>query len=127
MSSFSASFDRKQKLYSLKNIRRIRGLEGAGLTASIYCDVTRVGWVQVPADGGTTLFTFDADGERSMFEQYVERWWEAARAQVPFELTALEFASNDSSFAPRLQAKLKYWVTALVGAAAAEKKIRTVA
>lgn len=126
MSSFSAPFDRKQKLYSLKNIRRIRGLDGAGLTASIYCGARRVGWVQVPADGGTTLLTFDADGERALFVQYVERWWEAARTQVTFELTALEFARNDPSFAPRLQAKLKYWVAALVGAAA-EKKIRTAA
>ncbi|HJV51718.1 MAG TPA: hypothetical protein VJ652_09675 [Noviherbaspirillum sp.] len=111
-------------MYSLKNIRRIRGLEGAGITASIYHGGVRVGWVQVPADGGTALFTFDMDGERSAFEQYVEQWWSSAQAQVAIELTALEFARTTPGFAPRLQAKLKYWVTALVEAATLEKRFR---
>ncbi|MGE5621724.1 MAG: hypothetical protein ACM3WS_01000 [Bacillota bacterium] len=114
-------------MYSLRNIRRIRGLGGAGVTASIYRSGMRVGWVQVPADGGTALFTFDIDGERAPFERYVEQWWDGAQTQVSFELTAIEFARHTPGFAPRLQAKLRYWVAALVDTATAEKKFKTAA
>lgn len=114
-------------MYLLKNIRRIRGLDGAGITASIYRDATRVGWVQIPADGGAALFTFDIDGDRAPFEQYVEHWWNTSQAQVSFDLTALEFARSTYGFTPRLHAKLKYWVAALVQAASEVKKFKTAA
>ncbi|WP_040039500.1 hypothetical protein [Noviherbaspirillum autotrophicum] len=109
-------------MYSLKNIRRIRGLDGSGVTASIYRGGLRVGWVQIPADGGAALFTFDSDGDRAPFEEYVEHWWDTSQTQVSFELTAVEFARATPGFTPRLHAKLKYWVTALVGAATQVRK-----
>lgn len=114
-------------MYSLKNIRRIRGLDGSGVTASIYRGGVRVGWVQIPADGGTALFTFDIAGDRAPFEQYVEHWWDSAQPQVSFDLTALEFARGTPGFTPRLHSKLKYWVGALVRSATEERKFRTAA
>lgn len=114
-------------MYSLKNIRRIRGLDGSGVTASIYRDNMRIGWVQVPADGGTTLFTFDVEGERTGFEQHVESWWPTAQTQIAFDLTTVEFASNNPQYMPRLHAKLKYWVISLVQGANMEKKIKAAA
>lgn len=110
-------------MYSLRNIRHVRGLDGSGLTASIYRDGMRVGWVQVPADGGATRFTFDMEGERALFERHVECWWQTARAEVPLALTAVEFAGQDPAFTPRLLSKLSYWVDALVRAAAASRKL----
>lgn len=101
-------------MYSLKNIRRIRGLDGAGVTATIYRDDTRIGWVQLPADGGRALFTFDVDNERSDFEQFIESWWQGTRAQVPQDLLAIELSHNDPNFASHLRAKMRYWVTACV-------------
>ena len=88
-------------MYSLKNIRRIRGLDGAGVTASIYRDDTRIGWVQLLGNGGRALFTFDADSERNGFERFVETRWQGAQA-------------------PDLAAKMQYWVVAFV--TDAEKK-----
>jgi hypothetical protein len=101
-------------MYSLKNIRKIRGLEGAGVTASIYRDAMRIGWVQVPADGGRALFTFDADGERGSFERFVEGWWSAASSRITLDPLATEFATSDPGFALRLPAKMRYWVMAWV-------------
>lgn len=112
-------------MYSLKNIRKIRGLDGAGVTASIYRSETHIGWVQLPADGGRALFTFEADGERSSFEQFVETWWQDAQAQVPLDLLAVEFSRRDPNFAPPLSAKMRYWVTMFV--AEAGKKLRSAA
>lgn len=93
-------------MYSLKNIRRIRGLDGAGVTASIYRGETRVGWVQLVGNGGRALFTFDADSERNGFERFVETRWQGAQA-------------------PDLPAKMQYWVAAFV--TDTEKKQRNVA
>jgi len=101
-------------MYSLKNIRRIRGLKGAGVTATICRDDRRIGWVQLPADGGRALFTFDADSERSDFEQFVETWWHGTRAHVPQDLLAVDLSPNDPNFASHLRAKMRYWVTAFI-------------
>ena len=101
-------------MYSLKNIRKIRGLDGAGVTASIYRDAARIGWVQVPADGGRALFTFDADCERSSFERFVEGWWIVACHRITLDPLAAEFANSDPGFVLRLPAKMRYWVTSWV-------------
>lgn len=114
-------------MYSLKNIRRIRGLDGSGITASIYRDNVRIGWVQLSADGGTALFTFDIEGERAGFEQHVERWWQTAQTQVGFDLTAIESAGSNPMAIPPLPAKQKCWVTALVQDVSPEKKVKTAA
>ena len=108
-------------MYSLKNIRKIRGLEGAGVTASIYRDAARIGWVQVPADGGRPLFTFDAECERASFERFVEGWWIVASSRVTLDPLAVEFANSDPGFALRLPAKMRYWVKACVANTAAAK------
>lgn len=114
-------------MYSLKNIRRIRGLDGSGVTASIYRDSVRIGWVQLPADGGTELFTFDIEGERAGFEQYVELWWRNVPDSGAFDPTAVESAGNNPGCIPSLRTKLKCWVASLVREASAEKKIKTAA
>lgn len=114
-------------MYSLKNIRHIRSLDGSGVTASIYRDNVRIGWVQLPADGGTELFTFDIEDERAGFEQYVELWWQNVPAQVALNPTEVESAGNNPESIPSLRTKLKYWVTSLVQEASTEKKIKTAA
>lgn len=117
----------RAEVYSLKTIRRIRGLEGAGVTASIYRDSARIGWVQLPADGGDALFTFDIESERAGLQQYVELWWQTAQARVASAPATAEFSSTHPALIPPLCVKLKYWVTSLVREESAEKKIKTLA
>jgi hypothetical protein len=114
-------------MYSLKNIRKIRGLDGAGVTASIYRDTVRIGWVQVPPDGSRALVTFDTEVERDGFEQFVHAWWKEARPKVTMDLLTIEIAAKDPAFVPSLPAKLRYWISSLVMEAAASRKLRTAA
>jgi len=102
------------KMYSLKSIRRTRGLDGLGVIASICRDELRVGGVDVPADGGPALFTFEEENERAVFEQHVESWWQTLPALPALDLTTLEFASNSPEFVPPLNMKLRQWVMSFV-------------
>jgi hypothetical protein len=114
-------------MYSLKNIRKIRGLDGAGVTASIYRDTVRIGWAQVPPDGSRALVTFDIEGERDGFEQFVHAWWQEARSKVAMDLLTLEIAAKDPGFVPSLPAKLRYWISSLVTEAASSRRLRSAA
>jgi hypothetical protein len=114
-------------MYSLKNIRKIRGLDGAGVTASIYREALRIGWVQVPADGGRTLITFDIEGERAGFEQFVDFWWQQQKQAIALDLLTLEIVAKDPGFVPSLPSKLKYWISSFVAQATSDRKLRTAA
>lgn len=102
------------EMYLLKNIRKTRGLDGWGVIAAICRGELRVGGVDMPADGGPVLFTFDDEDERALFEQHVESWWQTLPAPPALDLTTLEFASNSPEFVPPLNMKLKQWVMSFV-------------
>ncbi|NEX63463.1 hypothetical protein [Noviherbaspirillum galbum] len=96
------------------------------MTASIHCNAKRIGWVQMPADGGRTLLTFDAENERDGFERFIDAWWDEARSRVTMDLLAVEIAAKDPFFVPSRSAKLKYWIC-MVAAQAADRKLPSAA
>jgi hypothetical protein len=103
-----------EKSYNLRNIRTVPGVDGTSVSAAIYLGHRRIGTVHDDFDGGTVRFEFDLFTDRIVFEQYVEAWWASARKDIAYDAVTAEFAYNDPSFVPSLQARMRYWVASMV-------------
>jgi hypothetical protein len=116
-----------EKVYSLKNIRSVPGLDGTGLSAAIYLGHRRIGVVHDHSDDGKIRFEFEMFTDRIVFEQFLETWWaRESKDQVP-DLVSAEFAYNDPAFVPSLQARMRYWIRSMVNAAAWSARARRTA
>jgi hypothetical protein len=116
-----------EKVYTLRNVRTLPGLDGMGVSATIYLDHRRVGTVRDHSDDGMVRFEFDLFTDRIVFEQYVENWWAAAGKDVAFDAVSAEFAHHNPAFVPSLQAKMKYWMKSVINELASAKRARAMA
>ncbi len=116
-----------EKVYTLRNVRTFPGLDGIGVSATIYLGHRRVGTVRDHSDDSTVRFEFDLFTDRIVFEQYVENWWAAAGKDVVYDSVTAEFVYHNPAFVPSLQAKMKYWMKSFVNGLASAKRVGTMA
>lgn len=116
-----------EKVYTLRNVRTFPGLDGIGVSATIYLDHRRVGTMRDHSDEGTVRFEFDLFTDRIVFEQYIENWWATADKDVVFDSVTAEFTHNNPAFVPSLQAKMKYWMKSIINELASAKRTKTMA
>lgn len=116
-----------EKSYNLRNVRTAPALDGAGLSATIYLGHRRIGAVHDHFDDGNMRFEFGLFTDRIVFEQYVETWWTSAGRDATCGLVAAEYACDDPSFVPSLQAKMGYWMKSMVSELASKGRARRAA
>jgi hypothetical protein len=104
-----------KKAYSLKGVRKTRAFEGICISASIFFGERQVGTIRDCPDSGKAIFEFPLMTDRIVFEAFIADWWanEADHMSL-YDVEVLSLIQQNPSYAPSMQARMRYWVKSIV-------------
>lgn len=110
-----------EKLYRVRGVRRQRCSWGECVRATIYLDNRQIGELKDCPDSGKPTFEFPLQTDRIVFESFINQWWTGIKPMEHYHANGLELASQFQTYSPSMPEKMRYWITASITAAEADR------